>query len=254
MNEADWYYEEAGSRKGPVTAPAMAELIQSSRLGYGTPVWHKGLADWVPLESTGLIEHLPSTPPPLHAKSVSDLWVWAIAISPLAFLLLDPTSLYLPLIIMGVLIALVALDRRVLGEAGYALPSFIWLFLVPIYLYKRSKYAKKNQAPLIGWFIAMVASLMVSATGFNLYASLPACDNPEVRQTLAEILDERGLLTPGYSDLFMSDIRQVSESNSSSSRTCVSKTQTFLGGVPLAYTITWSDQLFSEYYVRIEGM
>lgn len=45
----NWFYIDGGEQAGPVTDESLAELRRVGRVTDDTPVWHEGMADWVPL-------------------------------------------------------------------------------------------------------------------------------------------------------------------------------------------------------------
>ncbi len=53
-----WFYEEHGTRHGPVSEQQMVRLIQALRLSYSTSVWTHELPDWVRLADTRLQRYL----------------------------------------------------------------------------------------------------------------------------------------------------------------------------------------------------
>jgi uncharacterized membrane protein YhaH (DUF805 family)/type II secretory pathway pseudopilin PulG len=60
MSERDWYYVEAGSRRGPHTVEELGEAVR--RLGGSTLVWRTGFPEWVPAESVPELADVPSAP------------------------------------------------------------------------------------------------------------------------------------------------------------------------------------------------
>ncbi len=154
MTQVQWFYDDSGSRVGPVTESDIKGLLKISKIGHGTLVWRTGMADWVPVESSELNVELTNTPPPLRKDRVSDLWVWLLAVSPIAWLAVDTSVLNAGFVAIWVLtVALCALDIGKLRQAGHQAPAIWWCVFVPGYLYFRSKRLKSNYSPLIVWIL-----------------------------------------------------------------------------------------------------
>lgn len=157
MSQVQWFYEENGSRVGPVTEEAIKDLLQGRRIGHGTLVWRSGLPEWVAVEASELNEELVATPPPLDKKHISGLWVWLLACSPLLWLYVPERSELGASLVIGVLgIFLCALDIRKIRRAGYKAPSIWWSLFIPGYFFVRSQVLKLNYAPLIVWLVLIV--------------------------------------------------------------------------------------------------
>ncbi|MNZ77066.1 hypothetical protein D3C78_955910 [compost metagenome] len=254
MTDIEWFYEDGGIRKGPVSTVEIQQLVNSQQLGPGTLVWRNGLLDWTPLEQTELADMMirqsvPSLPP----KSIRDRWIWSLTCVPL-FTILTPTEPLFWFVAPWVLnIVFIILDNRVLKAAEYTPPTIGWVVLVPGYIYLRSRQVKKNLAPLLGWFISFVGANAIASQGFNLYAQLPACDDPGVQQVVSRILDAQGLIPSGQR-LYMGAMQETSYSEAPEKRGCVALMATSVGQLPGAYSIEWSRKLFSEYYVRVESL
>lgn len=252
MMEADWYYEDDGSRKGPVSSQEMERLIGLKQLGYGSSVWRSGFDEWMPLEKTELAGKLISDPPPLRADSVRDIWVWLLALSPVFALLIPETPLVWLGAFWGAVLGFIALDRQTLNSAGYSAPSVMWVLFIPGYIYLRAKRTRKHQAPVFAWILGFALSSGLAIYGFDIYAKLPECADADVQQLLAEIASEQGFLPEGQKTLRMTGIAETA-SSPNQSRMCTSHMHLAFGQMQLAYSITWSNQLFSEYYVQFEG-
>ncbi|WPN56674.1 DUF4339 domain-containing protein [Pseudomonas sp. P9_31] len=163
MNQVQWFYDDSGSRVGPVTESEIKGLLKVSKIGHGTLVWRTGMTDWIRVESSELITELATTPPPLSRDRVSDLWVWLLALSPVIWLAIDASVLNAGIVVSWLItIALCALDINKLRSAGYQAPAIWWSFVVPGYLYLRSKNLKSSYAPLIVWVLINVALVVMS--------------------------------------------------------------------------------------------
>jgi hypothetical protein len=61
----DWYYINGNMQAGPVTNGGIARLITSGAVRSSTPVWHEGMADWLPAERTELASKFTAQSEPL---------------------------------------------------------------------------------------------------------------------------------------------------------------------------------------------
>ncbi len=157
-----WYYTSGSERKGPVSLDEMLTLIGSGVVSRTTLVWHDQLPDWTQAALVGL----PFVgPPPLAATHVSDALVWIVSVLPLAGLLvvqaLDLGALGSFLLFFIAYSALCFADERALKTAGYDVSTLgvWWLFLIPVYLWKRAKLLKQVPAYFWVWIGCVVVSL-----------------------------------------------------------------------------------------------
>ena len=174
----EWFYEENGTRKGPVFHANIEEFIASKKLSYGSLIWCKDFQDWTPIERTVFADKIKSTsPPPLSGGAVKNAIVWILAFAPLI-------GLFLEILIAGMLwgevrgmnralngdlwyitlalnIILSVIDEKQLQKAGHdtsKFKGFVWL--VPVYLYQRAYILKQNKAYFITWIVAFILILI----------------------------------------------------------------------------------------------
>ncbi|MDD5600094.1 MAG: DUF4339 domain-containing protein [Victivallaceae bacterium] len=177
----EWYYEEDGARKGPVSETKMTALIDDGTLTYGNIVWKNGMPEWLKLENSELGNRLNATqPPPLHGELVNNKVVWVLAFAPIIGLMLEyfiagavhcdneqaatvaaeNADFWYVTLILNILLCW--WDERRLARAGYDTERFRgWVWLVPVYLYQRAKKLKHNLAYFIVWIVCFI--LAVSA-------------------------------------------------------------------------------------------
>lgn len=67
MSEADWYWEEEGTRRGPESADDLRRHREAGRIAPDTLVWRAGFADWIPWSQCELAEPA-KKPPPLRSS------------------------------------------------------------------------------------------------------------------------------------------------------------------------------------------
>jgi hypothetical protein len=178
--ESNWFYEENGQRKGPVSEVEMLQLMKSSVVSQGTSVWRQGFPDWLKIENTELSIHFNgSAPPPLSGEHINNTLVWVLAFAPIIGYLLEwmvagavhgnnqfaaqlamANSKYW-FITLALNIALAFFDEKRLKIAGHDTKKFKgWVWLVPVYLYQRSKATKQNLAYFIVWIVCFVLVLL----------------------------------------------------------------------------------------------
>lgn len=176
---SNWFYEENGLRKGPISEEEMVDLIKSSVIFHGTSVWKQGFPDWLKIENTDLRIHLDkSTPPPLSGEHINNTIVWVLAFAPLIGYFLEwifagiihgsneyaaeaamENSKYW-FITVALNIAISIFDEKTLTKAGHNTEKFKgWVWLVPVYLYQRSKLTKQNLAYFIVWIVCFLLIL-----------------------------------------------------------------------------------------------
>ncbi|MDH0293184.1 DUF4339 domain-containing protein [Pseudomonas sp. GD04087] len=173
-----WHYEKNGERKGGFDQQQIIDLIRSGTLTYGSMVWKKGMAAWAKIEQTELRQHLEEFgPPPLTGSGVNNKIVWLIAFAPIIGYLLESFVAGLFganeaqweramsenrywYVTLALNIGLSVLDSKRLKQAGHDVSHFKgWVFVVPVYLYQRSKLLNQNLAYFITWIVCFVLSM-----------------------------------------------------------------------------------------------
>ena len=172
----EWFYEINGKRSAATDHDEMVALISGSKITGKNLVWHSGMTDWMPLESTELRTHLSTrkSPPPLMGNAVNNSTVWTLAFAPVISLLLETVAAFavhdsefmvthsvasgeffwLAIIIN---IALSIRDEKKLREAGHDTSDFKGMtFIVPVYLFKRAKALKQSPSYFWTWIALFV--------------------------------------------------------------------------------------------------
>lgn len=152
----------------------LRELIDAGVLKRGAHVWKKDFPDWTAIENTHLKSYLKS-PPPLTGARVSNTIVWVLAFAPLIGLFLEyffwglvsamryggvyqyGRQLFFMTPILNIALSIV--DEKKLKKAGHDTPGMGRAWLVPVYLFKRSKALKQNLAYFIVWIVCFVVVL-----------------------------------------------------------------------------------------------
>ncbi|HFH3921545.1 DUF4339 domain-containing protein [Pseudomonas aeruginosa] len=175
---SQWHYEQNGERKGSLDQQQIIDLIRNGTLTYGSMVWKKGMGAWAKIEQTELRQHLEELgPPPLTGSGVNNKIVWLLAFAPIIGYLLESFVAGLFganeaqwgramsenrywYVTLALNIALSVLDSKRLKQAGYDVSRFKgWVFVVPVYLYQRSKLLNQNLAYFITWIVCFFISI-----------------------------------------------------------------------------------------------
>jgi TM2 domain-containing membrane protein YozV len=81
IDDIEWYYEEHGERKGPVSSDVLLLLINAERVTYGSWVWRKGFPEWLKVENTEMAGNLHAkSPPPMYRGGKSKVAAGMFAI------------------------------------------------------------------------------------------------------------------------------------------------------------------------------
>lgn len=167
--EVKWYYSLNGKRVGPVDAIVISDLLSKGVLNTDSLVWKDGFNNWIPISQSTLKVSL-SGPPPLSGLAINNALIWIVAFVPIIGTLLqyfisgatqiDAKNLWF--ITLALNIILCVIDDRILRNAGHNTKQFGgWAWLVPVYLYKRSKALSQSLAYFITWIACFVVSFFL---------------------------------------------------------------------------------------------
>lgn len=179
LTETQWFFDENGKRRGPVSESELIQFINTGSVTRGTFVWTRGFPDWLKVENTELHPYLDdSVPPPLYGTQINNTIVWTLAFAPLigqllegilAGLLHGDSDLAIQavadndywFVTLSLNIVLSFFDERRLKRAGFDTGKlFGWVWLVPVYLYKRAKATRQNLAYFIVWMVCFVLAII----------------------------------------------------------------------------------------------
>ena len=80
LTETQWFFDENGKRRGPVSESELIQFINTGSVTRGTFVWTRGFPDWLKVENTELHPYLDdSVPPPLYGTQINNTIVWTLA-------------------------------------------------------------------------------------------------------------------------------------------------------------------------------
>lgn len=159
--EKNWFYEDRGERKGPVSKDEIIGLVKSGVISRKDVVWKQGFSDWISIENTELNDLIGfDAPPPLSANNAI---AWLLALMPIwgGFVLLMCFLISLPfggyaglvgfILVFMIYILLYKIDEKNIKKAGYnydRISGWAWIVL-PVYLYQRAKCL--NQSLIHFW-------------------------------------------------------------------------------------------------------
>ena len=168
-NEAPWYYALNGKRLGPVNNAGITHLLAQGAISNDSLVWREGFDNWTPIGQTSLRKTV-TGPPPLTGSAVNNGFVWAVAFAPIIGTLLqyiiagashsNPKTLWFITLVLN--IALCGVDDHILKQAGHDTKQIGgWVFLVPVYLFKRATALNQSLAYFTTWMICFFVSLFL---------------------------------------------------------------------------------------------
>lgn len=190
MNTASndsWFYEKNGERIGPVSEETIIEKINDETLNKSSHVWTKGNENWIELSQTKFAQYIQlDMPPPLSKEKINNTILWVLAVAPILGSYLESLiaiamygnnsraidkleSGYFFLITISLNTLLAFLDENQLKKAGYNTNNFQgwWKFIVPVYIFQRSKHIDKNYVYLAVWIASLVATYFIDFTFIN---------------------------------------------------------------------------------------
>ena len=168
-----WHYSSQGKRYGPITDITLIDLIHSKKITEESMVWNSTLSDWIPILGSEFGKYIrdPTQPPPLTGGAVNNTYVWILAFAPFLGMILEViVAISLPFPAKNIWIVTVALnlilsylDEQKLKHAGYDISKLGSFFIVPLYLYNRTKLLKQNYGYFITWCIVFLLLLFPSS-------------------------------------------------------------------------------------------
>ncbi len=169
-----WYYSMKGERIGPVTDAVIIQLYMNGIMSENSAVWKAGFKDWVSLEQSGIVlpQKQSTTPPPLAVKDISNKAIIFLLFVPIistivqyliaGIFYIDASKLWW--IAYGLNTLCCAIDYYNLKKAGHNTSKLMiaFLFLIPLYIYKRMAMVKGKKWLATGiWIVVFVVDLLI---------------------------------------------------------------------------------------------
>ncbi|WP_370598635.1 DUF4339 domain-containing protein [Plesiomonas shigelloides] len=174
-----WHYVENGVQVGPLTIDEMKKAINDGKIIASTKVW-PGHGDWVHASETLLSEflckHETATPPPLLGEDIDNRFMWILVAVPVIGALIDliaGTTLFIPTIVANIVLCI--LDEKKLKAAGHLSPVHWSVFIVPVYIWKRTILLNHKKHYFAAWIAAFVLSIILSIGGSQAAIEDAAC-------------------------------------------------------------------------------
>lgn len=165
----EWYYIQNSERVGPVTEEAISQLLAAGTIDKSCRVWNRNLPDWQPISASSLAPLLAesSGPPPVPGTAVKNSLVWLLASSPIfggiCTMLLSPlvdTAGGLFWLTPALSLLCVYADDRRLKLAGYDTDAMGAAWLIPVFLWKRAKILRQNNAYFWVWCVTFAFAIL----------------------------------------------------------------------------------------------
>ena len=164
----DWHYELNGKRQGSVSYAEIKGLIKNQTLNQDTLVWKKGFDDWSRIKETELNELITNDePPPLIGNKVKNTFIWLLAFAPIIGSIIEgeliPSGSFIFWFALNSGLAI--LDDIKLKNAGHKTNNLVWaIFLVPVYLWRRSTLTKQSKSYFWVWIVSFIISVFISTS------------------------------------------------------------------------------------------
>ncbi len=207
----NWYFEQSGSRHGPVTLETLLSFLKSKMVTGDTPCLESGSRQRVEAARVRFIHKASrrrqtrSPPLPKSTPKASSFFAWTIALVPIVggfiqmVLAADgalPREGAVLCVYFVVYTILCTLDSNHIknSRASSDLP-IRWFWLVPVYLYKRARILRQPLTYLWAWVIALFIGALMTQTDWlskEVYwgTGLPACDNDTIKGKVSSIFAE----------------------------------------------------------------
>lgn len=172
-----YHYEINGEKFGPVERSEIQTLLDRNALSRDSKIWCEDFEDWKMVSETDF-DLKKMGPPPLSGESINNNYLWALAFAPLIGYFLQYTlshSVNANVLVanislqsgkywyvsLGLNIFLSVLDEKQLSKAGHDTKKFKgWIWLVPVYIYKRVEATRLNFSPFIIWVVTFILTLL----------------------------------------------------------------------------------------------
>lgn len=254
MAEAqEWYFEQDGSRQGPVPLESLLALLASKSVTGETLVWNASFgAVWKRLADVHPSSTNPDGPPPLPQARLrtNDFFAWTIALLPIIGSAVElvvmadagttPHYGITGLMYFLAYSLLCAADAGQIRKSGSTEAPFFWFWLVPVYLYKRARLLRRSLTLLWVWIAAIAVGGVMTETDLvtgEMYWGLgmPACESSTARSQISSMFPDVPLVSlTGATAIRIEDIKEISSTEKE--RRC---TATVLSSRSLRYPVSY---------------
>lgn len=182
-----WYCVLDGmSPSGPYSDEQINEMVSNKLIQNNTPVWHKGLEDWMEFSQVRESKYYNDGVPSLKKEHINDSWIWTLAFAPLLSssifyvyryytylnLASDATNAELYqtesnllrfswTITLAMNTFLTYKDCKMLKKCGYDTRQLGSYLIIPTYMYKRARMLHQTQVCLIIWIITFILDVLL---------------------------------------------------------------------------------------------
>lgn len=192
----EWYYSYHGERKGPITTKQVLDYYEEGFFRDESAVWKQGFSDWVRLDQCGI--ELPKIEwlnlPPVSVKNINNSAFIMLLIVPIIACLvkfytagiLNIDSAKLWWIAYGFNSVFCIIDYARVKKAGYDTDglSLTYVFLVPIYIYKRMRLVNGLKwISTIIWIASFAITLIVNDA---FWVKIVGVSNPGIIRSVQE--------------------------------------------------------------------
>lgn len=155
-NSGAWFYRDDFHKGGPITYDELVSKIKNREIDFDGEVKNdEGGKEWIPLSKSVFASTIKEVP--ARQISISDKWVWCLAILPVLVPIvlhkvgiLPSQNTYDWIICVGLNILFFMLDKKEIEDAGlFESWSYLGIVLVPLYLVMREVKTNHNYAPAI---------------------------------------------------------------------------------------------------------
>jgi hypothetical protein len=175
--DKQWHYAADGVRKGPVSFAEMSSLVASGSVKPRTLVWCEGMDDWKEASQTVLMNS--AAPPPLLGQSVPNGMVWVLSVLPLACLPLVFLAIgeartanaaienmtFVVILFLFLSTVFFTMDYVRMRRAGHAIPLWVWLLPIPVYLFMRASSLRQPPHYAYAWILGIALWMLSGLPG-----------------------------------------------------------------------------------------
>ena len=264
-----WFYEQEGAKFGPVSLEELQSLLLAGKVHENSLVWTKDFgAEWRPIHKTDVNAGTENNPPPLPPSHINNGYAWTMALLPLIGLFtekivsdiypqLERSEIILFILYWVAYFGLGVADEKKIENSGRNIKSVTlkkWTWIVPVYLYQRSKALTQKPMFFATWIGSIIFALAIQNPDIlngktYLGVGIPPCNARASLNQVKAIFDDIPLVrTSGVRAITVGDATE--KGSGGAFRICTAKVSASNGNV-IGVTYSITDQNGSYYY-RVE--